>query len=830
MENKKTKTKIITILAILILTTTALYATLPTVTAQQYDESRITYAYIGATPNPVGVNQQVLLHVGIMDYLYIASDGWEGLTVTVTKPDGQTETLGPFRTDSTGGTGTIYTPTMQGTYKLQTHYPQHIYTWPDTGRAPISGGGTLLYQASDSPVLDLVVQAEPVPYYPDTSLPNEYWSRPINAQLREWKTIAGSWLDGAYRGGVTAPFNDGPETAHILWTEELTMGGLVGGDLGDQGMVCGDAYEGKYLGSVIINGIFYFNRFEQRGGNDVEQQVVAINLHTGEELWSRTFLNNEQIDFGQQMYWDTMNMHGVYTYLWATDGRTWMAFDAQTGRWVYNMTNVPSGSNIRGPNGEILRYSVDLDDGLLTRWNSTAVYYNTLMEETDNYEYYSGRWRPQGRSFDGSYGIDLEKTIPLGLPGSARAYYIDDRILGVDITKTEVSSWAISLEPGKEGQLLFQNTWPAPAEWATSNLDITFATGSPTDGVFALWAKEIRKYYGFNIDTGAFLWETDSEHYMNCYVGTNRMIAYGKLFSVGYAGIVYAYDVNDGQIEWTYHADDEFNEILWCNGWPLRIQFIADGKIYVGMEEHSSVDPKPRGAPYFCLDINNGEEIWRINGGFRQNHWGGNSIIGDGIIAAMDAYDQRIYAIGKGPSATTIEAPLVSVPKGNGVILVGRVTDVSPGTNDYALTARFPNGVPVVADKDMSGWMKYVYMQFSIPDDVSGVTVHLEAIDPDGEYLYIGAATTDVYGNYGFQFNPNKEGKYMIMASFKESGAYYGSTDTTYLGVGPVITPSGPITPETPAPLISTEAAIIGAVSIAAVLGLASFAIIRKRK
>ena len=39
----------------------------------------------------------------------------KGLTVTVTKPDDSTVELGPYRTDSTGGTGAIYIPDMVGT-------------------------------------------------------------------------------------------------------------------------------------------------------------------------------------------------------------------------------------------------------------------------------------------------------------------------------------------------------------------------------------------------------------------------------------------------------------------------------------------------------------------------------------------------------------------------------------------------------------------------------------------------------------------------------------------------------------------------------------------
>ena len=131
----------------------------------------------------------------------------------------------------------------------------------------------------------------------------------------------------------------------------------------------------------------------------------------------------------------------------------------------------------------------------------------------------------------------------------------------------------------------------------------------------------------------------------------------------------------------------------------------------------------------------------------------------------------------------------------------------------------------------MSEWMMYVYKTEQMPAMPMGVTVYLEAIEPDGAYLYIGETTTDMYGNYGMEFTPAKEGKYMIMASFKESSAYYGSTDTAYLAVGPQVTASGPITPEPThgTPIITTEVAIILIAAIAAIVIIA-FLVMRKRK
>jgi hypothetical protein len=91
--------------------------------------AKTTYGYIIVTPNPVGVNQDVLLIFGLTDYLYQWPDGFSGITITVERPDGKTETLGPFKTDSTGATGTTYKPTMVGTYYFQLNFPGQNYTW-----------------------------------------------------------------------------------------------------------------------------------------------------------------------------------------------------------------------------------------------------------------------------------------------------------------------------------------------------------------------------------------------------------------------------------------------------------------------------------------------------------------------------------------------------------------------------------------------------------------------------------------------------------------------------------------------------------------------------
>jgi hypothetical protein len=99
-----------------------------------------------------------------------------------------------------------------------------------------------------------------------------------------------------------------------------------------------------------------------------------------------------------------------------------------------------------------------------------------------------------------------------------------------------------------------------------------------------------------------------------------------------------------------------------------------------------------------CLNATTGEEIWRIS--WFGNWWGGTNVIGDSIMAGLNAgYDNRIYAFGKGASATSVEASPKISTNGDKVLVEGYVTDIAPGLSKYDIAARFPNGVPAVSDK-----------------------------------------------------------------------------------------------------------------------------------
>ena len=799
MNTDRSKSKLSTIALILVLTISAVIVALPTATAQ---ETRTTYPFLGVVPDPVGVNQMVLLHVGIFQQLSSVKMGWTDMSITIKRPDGQTDTISGIKTDSTGGTGRTYTPTMTGTYILQAHFPQQVIEEGKT--APGIDMGTVML-ASSSVEVELEVQEESIQYYPGHMLPMEYWTRPIDAQLREWYQVGGNWLQASLTSPQVVSGNaEAPETAHILWTKPLWMGGVAGAVEidSDWAFSHGDAYEGKWTSRLIIDGILIYNHRT----NDRPVLYTAINLRTGEELWTKTIMDNRTIAFAQNLWWGGYNHHAIYPYFWVTIGSTWYAFDPYTGNAEFIVENVPSGTTQTDEKGWLYRVNLDYSAGEGYIWSMVD-----LIEPFGEDSPAPGSWLPGGSFYGRRYATfdaaEVDDDTGELTEEAQRAYISEftfqsdprlrntramafgDKVFGLQYSTTEIITWAVSLEPGNEGDLLFHKTWAAPAYWDAGGIQIEFNCISLEDGAAVFWVHDTLEYYCFSTDNGEYMWgPAEPEYYMNYYGWTELgerppFIWEGKLYSSGAGGVIYCYDLTDGSVLWTYTATDPYQEYLFANNWWQFFLFIVDGKLYSAHMEHSAIEPMPRGAPFLCLDATTGDVIWQADGLFRSTRWGGRAIIGDSIMVGMDTYDNRIYAVGKGQSAITVESPQAT-EKGSSVTLHGTVMDVSPGClSDTNLQIRFPNGVPAVSDASMSDWMLYVYKNFERPADATGVTVKLEAVDPNNEYVDIGTTTSDSYGNYGLAFEPDVEGTYMIIATFTGSGAYYGSTQTSYLTV-----------------------------------------------
>jgi hypothetical protein len=478
------------------------------------------------------------------------------------------------------------------------------------------------------------------------------------------------------------------------------------------------------------------------------------------------------------------------------------------------VTNVPSGTTVSDDNGWLYRVNLNYNTGEGYIWSMVD-----LIEPFGSNSPAPGSWLPGGSFYGRRYATwdAAEEAQGGGLSEAAQRAYISeftfdasacvggsravratafgDRVFGLQYTLQNVTTWAISLADGHEGATLFSKTWTAPSDWAAGQVQIEFNAISLEEGAAVIWNKDALEYYAFSTENGNNLWGPAApEYYMNYYGWTELgerpiLIWNGRLYSSGAGGIIYCYSLVNGSVLWTYEATDPYQEYLFANNWWQFFLWIVDGKLYSGHLEHSAIEPMPRGAPFLCLDAVTGDLVWRADGLFRSTRWGGRGIIGDSVMVGMDTYDNRLYAVGKGQSALTIAKSQVVVEQGSAVTIQGNVIDVSPGClTDTNLAIRFPNGVPAVSDASMSDWMLYVWKNFERPADATGVTVKLEAINPDGGYEDWGTTTSDSYGNWAFGACPDKTGTYMIIATFTGSGAYYGSTDTAYLTVADPVT------------------------------------------
>ena len=178
--------------------------------------------------------------------------------------------------------------------------------------------------------------------------------------------------------------------------------------------------------------------------------------------------------------------------------------------------------------------------------------------------------------------------------------------------------------------------------------------------------------------------------------------AYGNLYSISFAGILYCYNDLTGKIEYTYGnggpgntTNAGFNTPY--GDYPTEIQAISNGVVYLVSDEHTITDPIYKGALARAVNATTGQEIWTISaytGEFGTTAYA----LADGINVWFNGYDDQIYAVGQGPSATTVQAPLSATTAGNNVGIQGTVMDVSPGTKQTEQALDFPNGVPVAVD------------------------------------------------------------------------------------------------------------------------------------
>ncbi len=310
--NSPKNLKAVTIALILLFASTIPIICLPAANAHTPPWTISTYAFLVVAPNPVGVGQTLTVNFWLDKVPPTAIGGWgmdwHNITVTVTKPDGASQVLGPLNSDAVGGTWTQFVPEQVGTYTFVGHFPGQVVHLEN----PYPYGPTRdldfindTYTASTSNAVSVSVQqAQITTAYPDNPLPTGYWQNPVNSMNRNWYSIAGNWLGlggttfavtGMYNSnnGNFNPYTTAPDTAHVLWTKPLAFGGQIGGESGaiDTSLYAtGTAYEPKYSAPVLISGNFNYIIVSQ-DLHPLQDPLTAVDLSHWKEHCGHVICN-----------------------------------------------------------------------------------------------------------------------------------------------------------------------------------------------------------------------------------------------------------------------------------------------------------------------------------------------------------------------------------------------------------------------------------------------------------------------------------------------------------------------------------------------------------
>jgi hypothetical protein len=647
--------------------------------------------------------------------------------------------------------------------------------------------------------------------------------------------------------------NVGSQTSHIMWTKPLQMGGVVGGDLFD---IAGDtyfegsAYQQRYTNPIIVNGKLYFTepiQFHSPNGGETK----CVDLRTGNLVWSRQDV--PALSFAYIYDVQTPNQHGVWPAILCTTNFA-RCFDAETGAPIFNVTGVPSVSyqalKASGPGGEQLRYyfgnigNSSAPNWTLAEWNSTKlidwsgnspVIRNITGSATwsmtggvNNPTGSPGDYTNQAFTIDASISNpalstcrnDWNVSVPWRntMTGSITYVYsiYNDILLGYNGTLPSQGAtfmgtlgfntytyFAISLKPESRGQLLWMKNYDPPA----NNVTVLFGGVDPINRVFVENLRETNNFVGYNLDTGAKLWgPTPSQPALDYYGSPasgsiTSCFAYGQMYSVGMAGVVYCYDTKTGNTLWTFgngaglnNTDSGFEA---PGHYPMSINAIGNGVVYAVTTEHTIETPIYKGAMVRGLNATTGEQIWSLNT-YIAEFSAMSFCIADGYTNFYNGYDQQLYTLGKGPTQLTVSAPASGVTLCNSMVISGRVSDISSGTNQDATAMRFPNGLPCADDSVMGEYMSYVYQQQAFPTNFKGVTVDLTVVDANGNYRSIGTTTTDSSGVFTYTWTPDIDGKYSLYASFAGTNGYWPSSDSTAFVVDPAPATATPQPTQTP--------------------------------
>ncbi len=903
---QKNKSLAIAISILLIAAMSASTMLLPSTSAHTPSWQIPTFAHIYVATDPIGVGQSASIYLFLTPTYAdtnIANDyRFHNYKLVITAPSGKvTEQNFVTCVDTTSNQGTSFVPDEVGTYNLTFIFPgQYVNDYSHLNNSAYEND---YYMASNA-TATLTVQQDKVLEISYPPLPTEYWTRPIFGENVAWFQVSSNWLGSGMPGygSSTGPnmrcFSGdsvGSLTSHIMWTRSIGQpGGVAGGNnLENKGNTWfeGTAYSQRYTNPIIVAGmLIYMEPFESTGsvgfGGGTAGDTVCINLFTGEEIWRNPSLPSFSFAYVQDM--DNPDFHGVRPAYLCTSNFG-QVYDAATGKNVFNVTGMPSGTNVVGPNGEVIKYSFYNNgttanpDYYLCEWNSSRFWQTGSMQQrnlqsvtittTTNVSsttYENGEKittiTPVTKAVtqvNASRSLFYEWLNPTtqnvsiswrnnqaGSPSILAAFYGDILLCRNGSYPSSVAPtgnspynyFAVNLNAslGSIGSVLWSNTVQPAIDPAYGNITTVSFAGADKSGYFCESYRQTSQFAFFNMRTGAFIKLSDPQPALDYYGSTgsgalNNVIAFGRCYAGAYSGILYCYDMATGNVLWTYGnggSGNSTNSGIEVPGhYPIFVKAIGgsnlnNGVIYTIVTEHTFATPIYKGALTRAINASDGTEIYTLTAATGE-FGAGSFAIADGYSNFFNSYDSRIYTLGKGPSETTLTVGPKSSALGGNVVIEGTVTDISVGLHTTEIEGRFPAGVPAAADSSMQDWMAYVHQQQPKPASFTGVDVKLMLLDSNNNWQDLGTATTDSKGYYHITWTPNVPGDYQVFASFEGTKGYWPSSANTVFNMVDAASTPSPY-PETVIP--STEMYFIGSVvAIIAAIAIATLLILRKK-
>jgi len=779
--------------------------TTPNVTIQ-------TTAFISISPNPIGQGQSVLINIWLEPPIAYQRF-FSGYTITVTKPDNTTETVGPINSYQGDATAWIqYGVDQLGIYKFKFNFAGNYLQagWyyngryyatqadlpPGTSTGGMGFGGaasfqSAWYQASTSPEVSLTVQQEQVNSYPAAQLPTDYWTRPIPIENREWWVIGGHFPYTGVGGGEEWPANtnayasnykftpyvEGPKTSHIAWMRQGALAGIAGGQFGYRSVGAG---EGAYAGTPTI---IFQGRAYQTISKPMTTTINGVTYSQTVNVWQCYDIRTGKV------YWEQTGITQPPTVITFNQVASSVPGAEQTGMGTgtYSLVYIGSSRMIKyNPWSGAVTLNISLPVSSATMYKDPyALSVQDLGATAGANRYKLINWTTTGTSTDFNTRIISNLTYPFSSLGS------------VDY-ESNIAVTSATIIPAGAGHALGQYLTAASLStgqllWNVTTNDIFFPTGLCADhGKVA-----VRVLGGWwdcwDLQTGQLLWQTakpgevGGEEYPWGDFGAYTIASYGGLvYDFSYAGF-YAIDWNTGKIAWHYSTPAMPFESA---TYPSMTLFsnspqIADGVLYYANGEHSPTEPLTRGWRLWALNATTGEYLWDISGG------GSAGAIADGYLTYDNRYDGYMYVFGVGPSQTTISAPQTDITAGTTAIISGTILDQSPAQM----------GAACVSKESMSTYMEFLHMQRPIDGfyhnvTVTGVPVSIDVIDPNNNFFHLNTVISDDKGNFGYSWNPTIPGQYKITATFAGDQSYGSSWATTYATVG-----DAPAVVATPVPI-----------------------------